>query len=211
MMSKKTTDTSADKAAAAAAHAARQSADAEPPAENSYQEALRALGGEKAEVLSPDQQAEAERLQSELAELKVASEKSRDQMLRALADVDNIRRIAQRDVEKAHKFALGKFAEALMPVVDSLDQGLAMIPADQAAVRQGMELTYKLLTDAFEKFGIHAIDPLGETFNPDLHEALSMQQQADAPPNTVLMVIQKGYMLHGRVLRPARVIVNNAQ
>lgn len=138
-----------------------------------------------------------------------------DQLLRTKADMENLRRRAERDVESAHKYALERFAAELIPVKDSLELGLAAADTVNAAdelgkLREGMTLTHKMLHAALEKFGIKEISPLGEKFNPGLHQAMSMQPTAEAEPNTVLKVFQKGYTLHDRVLRPAMVVVAQA-
>ncbi len=129
-----------------------------------------------------------------------------EKSVRALAELDNVRRRAERDVANAHRYSLEKFGEALLPVMDSLEQALQLAEAD-AAMREGLELTMKLFTDVLSKFDVTQINPLGEVFDPKLHEAMAMQASEDAAPNTVLMVFQKGYKLNDRVIRPARVIV----
>lgn len=134
-------------------------------------------------------------------------------VVRVKADMDNARRRSKLDVENAHKFALEKFAQELLPVTDSLEMGLAAIYDDSdAAVRlkEGTQLTLKMLVSALEKFGIESINPLGEAFDPDKHQAMSMQESAEHKPNTVIAVMQKGYELNGRLLRPAMVVVSKA-
>jgi molecular chaperone GrpE len=138
-----------------------------------------------------------------------------DQLLRVKADMENIRRRAKQDVENAHKFALEKFALELLPVRDSLEMGLAAADAGDsneasARLKEGTELTLKMLIAAMEKFGIEAINPGGETFDPALHQAMSMQESADHKPNTVMAVMQKGYQLNERLIRPAMVVVSKA-
>lgn len=131
-----------------------------------------------------------------------------EKSVRALAEVDNIRRRAERDVANAHRFGLEKFSESLLPVVDSLEQALQL--ADKAAdvnMREGLELTMKQFLSVLEKFDVQQLDPVGTAFNPHEHEAMAMQASADVEPNTVLVVFQKGYKLNDRVIRPARVIV----
>ncbi|MEX6504231.1 nucleotide exchange factor GrpE [Pseudomonas zhanjiangensis] len=138
---------------------------------------------------------------------------AQDQALRMAADLQNVRRRAEQDVEKAHKFALEKFAGDLLPVIDSLERGLELSsPEDQSikAVREGMELTLKLFQDTFKRYQLEAIDPHGEPFNPEHHQAMAMQESAEAEPNSVLKVFQKGYLLNGRLLRPAMVVVSKA-
>lgn len=136
-----------------------------------------------------------------------------DKLLRVSAELENARRRAERDVQNARKFALEKFAGEILGVRDSLEMGVdaaAAEDADIASLREGTAMTLRLLTAALEKFGVKEIDPEGEPFNPDFHEAMSMLESPDAEPDSVLKVIQKGYVLNGRLLRPARVIVARA-
>jgi molecular chaperone GrpE len=130
--------------------------------------------------------------------------------LRAVAEAENIRKRAVRDVENARKYGLEGFGRDMLAVVDSLEMGLAAAAASNSAdetLRQGSEATLKLLITTLERFGVTVIDPEGEPFNPEWHEAISMQPSDDAEPGSVLKVIQKGYSLNGRLLRPACVIV----
>jgi molecular chaperone GrpE len=145
-------------------------------------------------------------LQAALNAAEARATEHRDLYMRALAELDNVRKRATRDVEHAHKFAIDRFANDLMGVKDSLELGLAS-EATGEALRAGTEATLKLLAKAFEKAGLIELDPAGEPFNPEFHEAMAMQPSAEQPPNTVAQVVQKGYQLNGRLLRPARVIV----
>lgn len=147
-----------------------------------------------------------EALQAALSAAEARAAESKDLYMRALAEVDNVRKRAARDVEQAHKFALERFANNLIGVKDSLELGLAS-SASAEALKSGNEATLKLLSKAFEQAGVVEVVPLGEPFNPELHEAMVMQPSAEHIPNSVLQVIQKGYQLNGRLLRPARVIV----
>ncbi|MGD8378023.1 MAG: nucleotide exchange factor GrpE [Gammaproteobacteria bacterium] len=152
-------------------------------------------------------------LEQQLAEARARAEENHGNYLRALAELENVRKRAQRDVEHAHKFALEKFANEMLTVRDSLEMGLNAAQGENADVetlRQGKEVTLKQLTAALEKFGITEINPEGQPFNPEFHEAMAMQESAEAEPDTVLHVVQKGYLLNGRLLRPARVIVARA-
>ena len=154
-------------------------------------------------------------LQQALADTEKKVEENRDTALRFRADIDNVRRQADRDIANAHKFGVEKFANALLPILDSLEQGIATIEKDQAnvadakynALFDGMRMTLKLFIDMLEKFNIEIIDPVGEHFDPHWHEAITMQPHADVAPGTVLAVVQRGYRLNDRLLRPARVIV----
>lgn len=134
--------------------------------------------------------------------------------LRSQAELDNVRRRSEKDLQNAHKFGLEKFANEMLPVKDSLELGLAAVEenSDEAVekLREGTELTLKMLSSALEKFGIKEINPMGEVFNPEQHQAMTMQESAEAAPNTVLIVMQKGYLLNERVMRPALVVVSKA-
>jgi molecular chaperone GrpE len=136
-----------------------------------------------------------------------------DQLMRTRAELDNLRKRNQRDLENAHKYALERFAQEVLPIWDSLELGHQAAQDEEVDVqrlREGTELTLKLLTDVMNKQGIEQIDPLGEPFNPEYHQAMTMQERDDVPPNTVVGVMQKGYMLNGRLLRPAMVLVSKA-
>jgi len=145
---------------------------------------------------------------SALEKLQAKADENWDRYLRAAAEIENVRKRATRDVEHARKFALENFSRELLAVIDSLEMGIAASDnADAASLLAGSEATLKLLAGTLDRFGIEEIDPQGEPFDPDLHEAMTMQPSADVEPDSVLTVIQKGYTLNGRLLRPARVIV----
>jgi molecular chaperone GrpE len=157
--------------------------------------------------------AELAQLQQALEQAQLRAREHWEQYLRAVAELDNVRKRAQRDIEAANRYGLEKFAAELLPVQDSLE--LAVHSAGQADVdpqslRQGQEATLKLLRKALEKLGVTPIQPLGEPFDPARHEAMLAQESAAAVPDTVLQVVQTGYELNGRLLRPARVIVAKA-
>lgn len=163
--------------------------------------------GEPADNLT----AEVARLQSALAEAETKAGAARDQALRAMAELDNVRKRAQRDVEHAHRYALEKFAQELLPVKDSLDLAIENAGrADAAALVEGQAATQRLLAKALERVGIAELNPVGEPFDANLHEAMAAQPSETAEPNSVLAVIQRGYTLNGRLLRAARVIVARA-
>jgi molecular chaperone GrpE len=146
-----------------------------------------------------------------LADAQAKAEENWNSYLRAVAELENYRKRAARDLENAHKFGLEKFAADLLDVRDSLEMGLeAGEKADARSLLAGKEATLRLLNKALEKQGISEINPIGAPFDPQLHEAMAMQDSATAEPNTVLQVVQKGYQLNGRLLRPARVIVARA-
>jgi len=147
-------------------------------------------------------------LEAELAATKARADENWNSYLRAVAETDNVRKRAQRDVEAASRYAVERFAGDLLDVRDSLELGVAAGPAaDPARLLEGMEATLRLLNRAFEKAGVNPLDPAGQPFNPAFHEAMATQPSADQPPGTVLAVVQKGYVLNGRLLRPARVLV----
>mgnify|MGYP001817277360 FL=1 len=143
-----------------------------------------------------------------LAEALAKADENWNLYVRAAAELENVRKRAARDVEHAHRFALENFGRDVLAVVDSLEMGLAAADnADAEALREGSEATCKLLKKTLERFGIVEVDPEGEPFDPELHEAMSMMPAPNAEPGSVVQVIQKGYALNGRLLRPARVIV----
>ncbi len=149
-------------------------------------------------------------LNAALANAQAQAEQHRQDYLRALAEADNQRRRAQREIEQARQFALERFAQALLPVSDALELALAAAQepgADVAKLCEGDTLTLKLLTEVLGKFGITELNPLHERFNPEHHEAMGMEIIPGAAPNSVVRVFQKGYLLNGRLLRAARVII----
>ncbi|UFH49968.1 nucleotide exchange factor GrpE [Pseudomonas sp. KNUC1026] len=150
-------------------------------------------------------------LAARVAALEEEIAAAKDQSLRAVADLQNVRRRAEQDVEKAHKFALEKFSSDLLPVIDSLERGLELSNAEDEALRpmrEGMQLTLKMFEDTLKRYNLEAVDPHGEPFNAEFHQAMAMQESAEVEPNTVLKVFQKGYQLNGRLLRPAMVVVS---
>jgi molecular chaperone GrpE len=147
----------------------------------------------------------------EIANNTIDSQK--DAVLRARADMENAKRRAELEIDKARKFALERFAGELLPVIDNLERAMQVADADNEAIKpvvEGVDLTLKSFIAGVEKFGMQIVDPQGEAFNPELHQAMSMQETADFPPNTVMAVMQKGYTLNGRLLRPAMVMVSRA-
>jgi molecular chaperone GrpE len=142
-----------------------------------------------------------------LAEAQAKADENWERYLRALAEVENVRKRAGRDVENAHKFALERFARELLGVKDTLEMGLAVEGASVESLLEGSNATLKMLASTLERFGIAEVDPAGEPFDPELHEAISMQPSDDVEPGSVVAVVQKGYTLNGRLLRPAMVIV----
>lgn len=161
----------------------------------------------EAELLDEMDQA-SEQSETEQLQQQVAS--ANDQVLRVQAEMQNLRRRAERDVENAHKYALDKFAPELLPVVDNLERALAAIDVEdtgQKAVAEGIELTLKTFIDVLVRYNVEAIDPAGQPFDADFHQAVSMVPNPDLEPNTVMDVFQKGYTLNGRLLRPAMVVV----
>ncbi|RDV24587.1 nucleotide exchange factor GrpE [Alteromonas aestuariivivens] len=152
-------------------------------------------------------------LEKALSEAQATISDQKDTVLRARADSDNARRRAEAEVEKARKFALERFAGELLPVIDNLERALDVGDASNEVVKpllEGVEMTLKSFVNTIEKFGMKPIDPQGESFNPELHQAMSMQESAEHQPNTVMAVMQKGYELNGRLLRPAMVMVSRA-
>jgi molecular chaperone GrpE len=149
-------------------------------------------------------------LEAALAAAKAKAEQNYDQYLRAVAEFDNYRRRAARELESAQRYALERFAQELLPALDGFELALASAAADVKSLIEGQAATHRLIRKAFEKAGIAELDPTGQPFNPAEHEAMLAQPSAEHPANTVLKTVQKGYILNGRVLRPARVIVARA-
>lgn len=152
-----------------------------------------------------------EDLQALLADAEARAQQHRDQHLRAIAELENVRKRAQRDVEQAHRFGVEKLAQELLPVKDSLDLAVESAGrADAAALIEGQAATLRLLQKALERIGITELDPTGQPFDANWHEAVATQPSETAEPNSVLLVVQRGYSLNGRLLRAARVIVARA-
>jgi len=155
--------------------------------------------------------AEVAALRTALATAEQALAAARDAQLRALAELENVRKRAQRDIENAQRYALERFASELLAVRDSLELAVQnAATADARSLAEGQQATLQLLARAFERFSILRLDPHGQNFDPTLQEAVIAQESADAAPGTVLQVLQSGYQLNGRLLRPARVIVARA-
>ena len=150
----------------------------------------------------------------QLAEAEAAASRARDDLLRLQAEMQNLRRRTEQDIEKAHKYGQERFSKELLSVLDNLERALeaAANHEDETvkAIYDGVDLTLKSFIDCFSKFHIKAVDPLGEPFDPGIHQAMSLQENAEVEPNTVTAVIQKGYTLHDRVIRPAMVMVSKA-
>jgi len=154
---------------------------------------------------------------SELEALRAKLQEHQEQALRAQAEMQNVRRRAEIDVEKAHKFALEKFVKELLPVADSLEKAVESTEGKEdagelvASIREGVEMTLTLFMNSLKKFNVEQVDPAGEPFDPQHHEAMSMVSAPDAEPNSVVAVVQKGYLLNGRLVRPAMVVVAKAE
>lgn len=168
------------------------------------------------DVQADEQEVEQEEV-SELDAVKAQLQDSQEQMLRFQAEMQNVRRRSEMDVQKAHKFALEKFVKELLPVADSLEKAVESTEGQEnageavASIRQGMEMTLDLFVSSLKKFNVEPLNPVGEPFDPQQHEAMSMVPAPDAEPNSVVAVVQKGYLLNGRVVRPAMVMVAKAQ
>jgi molecular chaperone GrpE len=163
---------------------------------------------EEAQLDSPEKNADS--LESQLEDAQAKASDNWNQYLRAKAEMDNLRRRNIKDVENAHKFGLEKFATEMLPVLDGISMGLAVEDASAESLREGMELTMNMLEKMMEKLGIEEIDPINEKFDAARHQAMSVQPNAEVEPNTVIAVMQKGYSLNDRLIRPAMVMVSKA-
>ena len=175
---------------------------------------------EATEAAAEEAQVEGEAVESEESEveaLRAQVKEAQEQMLRSQAEMQNVRRRAEIDVEKAHKFALEKFVKELLPVADSLEKAVESTEGNDnagelvASIREGVEMTLNLFMSSLGKFNVEQLNPVGEPFDPQQHEAMSMVPAPDAEPNSVVAVVQKGYLLNGRVVRPAMVMVAKAE
>lgn len=145
-----------------------------------------------------------------LANAENKAEENWDLLLRTKAEMENLRRRTQKDLENAHKFGIEKFVTELLPIMDSMELGLALEDANAESLREGTTMTINMVTQMFEKFNIKVIDPLNEKFDPELHQAMTAQPTDEVAPNTVMAVMQKGYQLNDRLVRPAMVLVSKA-
>ena len=152
-------------------------------------------------------------LQQQLATAVAAAQEEKDRALRIAAEMENLRRRSAQDVEKAHKFALEKFAGELLPVIDSLERALELADRDNETLKpmmEGVELTLRAMLTTVGKFGVEQVNPMGDAFDPNRHQAISMVENGNVAPNSVMAVMQKGYELNGRVIRPTMVMVARA-
>lgn len=186
------------------------------PADQEAEEVEAEAVGTDADIdWNEDDEQEAE--QSKVAQLEAALllseakvKEQQDSVIRAKAEIENMRRRTEQEIDKARKYALNKFSEELLPVIDNLERAIQAADADSEAVKpilEGVELTHKTFVDVVAKFGLKEINPEGEAFNPEYHQAMSIQESEDHEANTVIFVMQKGYELNGRVIRPAMVMV----
>ncbi|MCF7505858.1 MULTISPECIES: nucleotide exchange factor GrpE [Vibrio] len=162
------------------------------------------------EDAADEQESKIAQLEAALLSSESKVKEQQDSVLRAKAEVENMRRRTEQEVDKARKYALNKFAEGLLPVIDNLERAVQAADAENEAVKpilEGVELTHKTFVDTVAKFGLTEINPEGEVFNPEYHQAMSIQESPDHESNTVMFVMQKGYELNGRVIRPAMVMV----
>ena len=161
---------------------------------------------------SSEEELNVEQLKERLSEANLSAERAQDDLLRVKAEMQNLRRRTEQDVEKAHKYGIEKFSAELLGVIDNLERAVlaAKEHEDESskAIHDGVSLTLKSFNDCFAKFSIAAVDPIGEPFDPQLHQAIATQESPDSEPNSVIEVVQKGYTLNGRVIRPAMVMVS---
>jgi molecular chaperone GrpE len=176
-------------------------------------EATFEAGADEMAVDSEQAEQSAEDLSALLEQARAKADEHYEQMVRAHAELENLKKRHARDLENAHKYALDKFVAELLSVWDSLELGHSAAQeegANVAKLLEGTELTLKMLGDAMAKFGVEQVDPIDQPFNPEFHQAMSMQPRDDVPPNTVVAVVQKGYLLNDRLVRPAMVMVSQA-
>ncbi|MCK4494253.1 MAG: nucleotide exchange factor GrpE [Methylococcales bacterium] len=185
--------------------------------ETVHKEAIKEVVGEIVEEVSTEETdpkaISIDDLQKKVVLSEQKATEQSDKALRIQAEMENLKRRTQKDLENAHKFALDKFSKELLPVIDSLELALQAVEGDSEEmkkIREGYELILKQFEAALKKFNVDQINPMGETFNPELHQAMTMQPSEEAEPNTVLNVFQKGYSLNGRLIRPAMVVVAKA-
>ncbi|MGX9418797.1 nucleotide exchange factor GrpE [Vibrio sp. RC27] len=166
----------------------------------------------ESEELELDEQAnKIAQLEAALLSSEAKVKDQQEGVLRAKAEVENMRRRSEQEIDKARKYALGRFAEELLPVIDNLERAIQAADGENEVIKpilEGIELTHKTFVDTIAKFGLAVINPEGEAFNPEYHQAMSIQESPDHEPNTVMFVMQKGYELNGRVIRPAMVMVS---
>jgi len=168
----------------------------------------------KAEEMSSEEVTDAtlEEALKKLVDAEEVASRANDDLLRVQAEMQNLRRRSEQDIEKAHKYSQEKFSTELLSVMDNLERALAAAANHEddtvKAIYEGVDLTLKSFTDCFNRFHIEAVDPMGEPFDPQLHQAMTIIENAEVEPNTVIEVMQKGYTLHGRVIRPAMVVVS---
>ncbi|WP_027965564.1 nucleotide exchange factor GrpE [Halomonas halocynthiae] len=197
---------------------ARQQQDGEPQAEpedttTDPQDVIDAAveaEDESLVALDESDNPEADLLAARVEELQQEVDAAKDQALRAAAEAQNVRRRAEQEAAKARKFALEKFIKELLPVVDSLEKALETLQDGSQAHREGVAMTLKMQLDVLEKCGVEVLDPHGEPFTPEFHEAVAMVPNPELDPNSVMDVVQKGYVLNGRLVRPAMVVVSQA-
>ncbi|WP_087018744.1 nucleotide exchange factor GrpE [Thaumasiovibrio subtropicus] len=185
----------------------------EAAVESAEQEEQRVEEGAEEQTQESLLETKIEELKKALAQSDATVQEQRDSVLRAKAEVENMRRRTEQEIDKARKFALERFAGELLPVIDNMERAVDMADKSDEAIKpmvEGVELTLKTMTDTVAKFGLKEINPVNEPFNPELHQAMSIQESAEHEPNTVMMVMQKGYELNGRVVRPAMVMVSKA-
>jgi len=185
-----------------------QKPDNDETADQVTEEGVNNAQEEEAVLSSPEKNADS--LEAQLENAQAKASENWELYVRAIAEMDNLRRRNTKDLESAHKFGIEKFVTELLPVLDSMVMGLATEDASAESLREGMALTMNMLEKMMEKLGIEEIDPLNEKFDAAKHQAMTVQPNADVEPNTVIAVMQKGYALNERLIRPAMVMVSKA-
>lgn len=181
--------------------------------EQNQEAEIEETSSESTESAAETEEMTVEALQEKLADAQAKADDNWDQLVRTKAEMENIRRRSERELANAHKYALEKFAQELLPVIDSMEMGAAAAmdeSADVNKLREGTEMTLKMFEAAIEKFGIKSVHPHGEAFNPEHHQAMTMIDSPEHEPNMIIDVMQKGYLLNERLVRPAMVVVSSA-
>lgn len=190
-----------------------QNQDAETEIDEAVEGEIETAAEQEENAAEVEVEAKENSLEQQLEDAKAKADDNWDQLMRTKAEMENIRRRSEKELSNARKYALEKFAQELLPVIDSMEMGVAAAQdenADVSKLREGIDMTLKMFETAIDKFGIKGVHPHGEAFNPEHHQAMTMIDSPEHEPNTVIDVMQKGYLLNDRLVRPAMVVVSSA-